>query len=164
MGDDRLWLGGRRLGAVELGCDDRGNALVSERADRDGAGGDGLGPRRVEMLEQPQDAEAGAEALLRMRPVGEDGDDQPLGLGADRGAPAAEPLGRPFRVAPVGARHVVGIGAVPAAAVAALMDGDALAPMEDLNDTSRRARIHLLADQLVRHRIEKAIELDMVIE
>jgi hypothetical protein len=81
MGDDRLRLGGSRGGAVELVGDDRGDALVGECADRNGAGGDGLGACRVEILEQPENAEAGAESLLRMRPVGENGDDQPLGSG-----------------------------------------------------------------------------------
>ena len=151
-------------GAVELVGDDRGDALVGQGADRDGAGGDQLGACRVDILEQPEHAETGAEALLGMRPVGQDGDDEPLGLGADRAPPATEPLGRPFGVTPMRTRHVIGIGAVPAAAVTALMHGDALAAMEDLDHAGGHAGIDLLADQLVRHRIEEAVDLDVVVE
>ena len=63
-----------------------------------------------------------------------------FGIGADRRRPAAEAVGRPFGVAAMRARHVVGIGAMPAAAIAALMGGDALAAMEHLDGAGRQTR------------------------
>jgi hypothetical protein len=46
--------------------------------------------------------------------------------------------------------HVVGVGAVPAAAIAALVSGDALAAMEDFDRAAGGPEIDLLTDQAVR--------------
>jgi hypothetical protein len=60
MHDYRL-LGGRGIGAaIEVVGEDRGNALVVERADLDGAAGDSLGARWIDAAQQPHDARAGA--------------------------------------------------------------------------------------------------------
>ena len=72
----------RRRFAVGPVGDDRADALVGERADGDGAGSDDLGAFGRDILEQAQDAQAGAEALLGMRPVGQDDDNKPLRVGA----------------------------------------------------------------------------------
>jgi hypothetical protein len=54
---------------------------------------------------------------------------------------------------------------MPAAAIAALMDSDTLTVVEDLDHAARsNAGVDLLADQLVRHRVEEAVEFDMVVE
>ena len=81
--DDGLRLGGGGR-AVEAVGEDGGDALVGERTDREGAGRDRFGACRFEIAEQPQDAEAGSEALLGMRAVGQDGRDQAFGVRADR--------------------------------------------------------------------------------
>jgi len=49
------------------------------------------------------------------------------------------------------------------AAIAALMHGDALAAVEDLDGACRRPQIDLLANKIMRHGIEEGFELDMVI-
>ena len=59
---------------------------------------------------------------------------------------------------------MVRIGAVPTAAVAALMQGDPLAAMEHLDRPAGRAQVDLLADQAVRHRIEEPVVLDVVVD
>ena len=83
--DDRRGLA--RVGpAAQAVGQDGGDALAGERADLEGAGRDGLGAAGLEVAEQAQDAEAGPEALLGMRPVGQDGRDQRLGARPDRGA------------------------------------------------------------------------------
>ena len=64
----------------------------------------------------------------------------------------------------MGAGHVLGIGAVPAPAVAALVSRDPLAAMEDLDGSRRQTHVDLLADQGVRHGVEEAGGLDMVVE
>ncbi len=99
-----------------------------------------------------------------MGPVGEDGDDERLGVGADRSPPAAEAVGGPLGVAPVSAGHVLGIGAMPTTAVAALMRGHARATMEDFERSLGEARVDLRPDQGVRHRVVKAVDLDMIVE
>ena len=59
---------------------------------------------------------------------------------------------------------MVRVGAVPAAAIAALVRSDALAAMEDLDRAARGPQIDLLADQSVGDGVEIAVILDMVID
>ena len=87
-----------------------------------------------------------------------------FGVRPDRSRPAAEALRRPLGIAAVRAGHVIGIGAVPTAAVAALMHGDPLAAMEQLDGAAGRADVDLLADQAVRHRVEEALDLDVIVD
>ena len=149
---------------LELAGEQRGDALAVEDAQFDGAGRDRLEAGRVEAAIGAQNAEAGAEPLFGMGPAGEHGADQAFGVRPDLAGPAAEPIRRPLGVAPVGAGHVVGIRAVLAAHVAALMDADALAAMEDLDRARGDPHIDLGADQRVRDRIEKVMDLDVIVE
>ena len=59
---------------------------------------------------------------------------------------------------------MVGVGAVLGAHVTALMDADALAPMEDLDGSRGDPHLDLGADQRVRNRIQKVMDLDVIIE
>ena len=99
-----------------------------------------------------------------MGPAFEHGDDERLGVRPDLGGPAAEPLGRPFGVTAMRARHVLRVRPAPGAPVAALMDGDALAAMEDLDRAGGGAHVDLGADQRMRNRIEEVVDLDMIVE
>ena len=94
---------------------------------------------------QPQDAEAGAEALLGVVALARDRGDQRLGAGADRRRLMADLLRRPVGVAPVARWHVVAQGCVAAVRRVVQMRGDALAVVEDLDRLLRHARPHLLA-------------------
>jgi hypothetical protein len=66
-------------------------------------------------------------------PVGKDGDDQPVSVGSDGARLTAEAFGRPLGITTMGARHVLGVGAVPTAAVAPAVGGNALAAMDHLD-------------------------------
>ena len=161
--DHRLF-GGRRTGtAVEVVGENRGDALVVERTNLDGTRGDPLGVGRIKAAQQPHDPQAGTETLFGVRPVSEDGDDQPFGAGADALSPALEAFGRPLGIAAMGTGHVLGIRAMEPAAIAAQMRGDTLAAMEDLDGARGDADLDLFADQGVRHRIEEAVDLDVVV-
>ena len=59
---------------------------------------------------------------------------------------------------------MVGVRAVLAAQVAALMDADALAPMEDLDCSRGDPHVDLGADERVRNRIQKVVDLDVIVE
>ncbi len=59
---------------------------------------------------------------------------------------------------------MVGVRAVLAAHATALMDADALAPMEDLDGSRRDPHVDLGADQRVRDRIQKVMDLDVIVE
>lgn len=106
MADGLGFLRSRPVSRIE--AQDGGRAPTGERADLDRPRRDRLRPCTVEVADQPQDAEAAAEPLLGVRPACQDRDDEPLGVRADRRRPAAEAVGRPFGVAAVRARHVVG--------------------------------------------------------
>ena len=99
-----------------------------------------------------------------MRPTGEHGGDQPLGVRPDLAGPAAESVRRPFGVTPMGAGHVVRVRAVLAAHVAALMGADALAAMEDLDHARGDPHVDLGADERVRNRVEEVMDLDVIVE
>src|SRR5579862_5558144 len=78
---------------VKVVGEDGGDAAIVEGTDGQCPGRDALGPLRRDAAIESQDAEAGAEALLGVRPVGEHGRDEPYGVGADALGPAAEALG-----------------------------------------------------------------------
>ena len=115
-------------------------------------------------FDQAEDADAGAEALLGMRPRAQDHVDQHGGVGADRGGLAADALVGPVAIAPVRTRHVLGDGGRPMRAQAAAMAGDPFAAMEDLDCRGGDPRLDLLADQLVRHAVVVLGDLDVVVE
>ena len=94
--DRRAVRGLRRRPTVEPVLQDRHDALVGQRADLDGAATDGLRPNRLDAAEQTQHPDAGSEALLRMRPADQHGDDQRLGVRSDGTCLALEPLGAPL--------------------------------------------------------------------
>jgi hypothetical protein len=144
--------------------EDRGDAGVSQHADFDRPSADRLHPRRVEAAEQPQHAEAGAKPLFRMRPARQYRQDQRLGVRTDVTRMASETLRRPLGIASVRTGHVVGQRAVTQTAVASRMARDSLAAVEYLDGARRDAGVDLLADQRVRHRIEKTLDLDMVVD
>src|SRR6516225_9681952 len=78
-------------------------------------------------LDQAQDADAGAEALLGMRPRAQDHVDQHGAVGPDAGGFAADTLVRPVAIAAVRAGHVFGHRGRPMRPQAAPMAGDAVA-------------------------------------
>src|SRR5260370_38098697 len=70
---------GLALGAIEVVRQDGSDALVGERADRDGPGRNSFCSGGIEPAEKAQDPQAAAEALFGMRAVGKHGADEPLG-------------------------------------------------------------------------------------
>src|SRR6266851_6890157 len=140
-----------------------------DRAVRSGADLEAAAARRLEPLDtvlagQPQDAETGAEALLGMRPAAQDDLDQGGGIVADGGGLALDTLVGPAGVAAMGRRHVLGHGGVAAAGTAQQVTSDALAFVEQLDGALGNARLDLLAQQAVRHRVVMAVDVDMIVE
>ena len=108
--------------------------------------------------------QAGAEALLGMRPLGHDPLDHLGGRRADGARPVDDPRRSPLQVLPVGARHVLGERGVLEDAEAPRVARDSTAPKEDLDGACRRPDVHLLASVLERHAVEVLGELDVVVE
>jgi hypothetical protein len=158
----------QRGGMVILGAmfarEQRGDALAIEDTQLDGPCRDGLNACGVEAAIGAQNPQASPEPLFRMRSAGERGYNQSLGVWPDLPGPTAEPFRRPLGVAPVRTGHVLGVRAVLAADIATLVDGDALTAMEYLDRARRDAKLDLGADEGVRNRVEKVVDLDVIIE
>src|ERR1700684_3711614 len=71
---------------------------------------------------------------------------------------------RPVTVAPMRTWHVLGHCGGSIRAQVAQMRGDKLATMEDLRGLCRDPRLHFLAQQPERHRVEMLRDLDVVVE
>ena len=115
--DDGAGTGGGPGGFV-IG-DERCNALAGQPADLDGAGRDGLGAIAMEIPIKAQNAQACPEALFGMRPVRQNGDDQPLGLRPNGSGPSPEAVRCPLGVATVRTGPILLIFAVAPAPLAA---------------------------------------------
>src|SRR5271154_2282786 len=150
----------RRWGVLAAVLQDGGDGAVGAGAENQRAGTGSVDPLDAEAFDQADNADAGAEALLGMRPRSQDHVDQHRCVGADQRGLAADALMGPIAIAPVRARHVVGDGGGPMQAQAALMAGDPLAAMEDLDGRDGDPRLDLLADQLVRHAVVVLGDLD----
>ena len=150
-------------GPVEAGLQDRGDRAVGARADGQAALAGRLQPGVAIGLGQPQDAEAGPEALLGMRLGAHDGLDQGGRSRPDLGGKGQHPRRRPAGVAPMRARHVLGRRRVPPLQRRPRMGRHALAGVEHLDRGVGDARLDHLADQPRRHRVEMPVHLDVVV-
>src|SRR5580700_2935284 len=113
--EDRHAIGGRPLGslAIELVVEDGSHRAVGQGADLNRPRGGGFQTIGAEWPHQPHDAEAGAEALLRVGPTLQDQLAERGGSWTDRSGLAANALNRPVGVATMARRHVLGHGGVP---------------------------------------------------
>ena len=101
-----------------------------------------------------------------MSPGGQDGLDHLAGMRSDILRPALQALGGPFPGFLVLDWHVGSLGGITTRYVAAGVDGHGfgVAFVEDLDHTLAGADAHFLVDQLIRHRVEMLLELDVVID
>jgi len=105
---------GDRFGGMSVGFvggDESGNGLAGQPTDLDGTRRHSLGALAGKITIETQYAEACSEALFGIRSAGENGGDQPLGLGADRCSPAPEAIRCQLGVSAMRARHMIGVGA-----------------------------------------------------
>ena len=150
---------GRTAGhRVALTGEEGGDAPAIEDAQFDGARRHRFDANRIEDAIGAQNAKAGAEPLFGMRPAGEHGADQ-----AASGVSTILPAHRRNRSGVHSARQRrwelgiwSGSRAVLVAHVTALMDADALAPMEDLDGSRGDPHVDLGADERVRNRIRES--------
>jgi len=156
--------GARQRLAIEAVGKDGVDRAVGPGADLEAAPAGRLEALDAVVAGEPQDAEAGAEALLGMGPAAQDHVDQGGGVGSDRARLALDALVCPAGVAAMGTRHVLGHGGVAAAGAAQQMAGDTLALVKQLDGALGDARLDLLAQQAVRHRVVMAVDVDVIVE
>src|SRR4029453_2523882 len=119
---------------VEIMFENRFDTLVRTPTDADGAPTGGFEAALAIAFAQPHNAQTRAEALLGMRPRGQNGFDH-LGGGLARfRGPENEPLGCPFGIVLVGFGHVDGHRAVAPFEGRTLMAGHPFALVEDFDD------------------------------
>ncbi len=129
-----------RLGCrtpIEIVGEDRFDRAVGARADVDGPERRGFEPIAPIVPGEPDDAETGPKALLGVRPLIEDEIAQPQSGGPDRGGVLANALDRPAGIAPMAGGHMLGDRGVLVIATHALVSGNPLAPVEDLDGAGR---------------------------
>ena len=135
--------------SIELVVEDGTDRAVGQRADLDSARGSGFQPCDTERPRQPQDAEAGSEALLGMRPPLQDEFAERRGCRTDEGSVPADTADGPVGVTAMAGRHVVGGGGVLAVAARSHVHGDALALDEDLHGAAGEPYLDLATGEPV---------------
>ena len=116
------------------------------------------------LFAQAQDAQAGAEAVLRMDSAFEDVGDNASGVRPCLLGPADQPLRRPLGMFAVALGHVLDLGGVAALMWRAQMAGHTLVDVEALDGLCGQAYFELAFHQLVRHGVKMAVDFDAVVD
>ena len=104
--DRRAVRGPMRLPAIEVVSEDGGDGGIGAGTDLECPLAGRLEALVTMVLGEPENADAGAKALLRVPALAHDDVDQGLRVGADAGGLAADTLRRPGGVTAMRARHV----------------------------------------------------------
>src|SRR5436190_114087 len=150
--------------SLEPRFEDRGDAFVAWRSDRERPPASGFEPFRRVFLGKAQEAEAGAVTLLRMRPALELPLDDIPRRRTNRHGPIQKPPRRPFPMRLMGFRHVLGRRRMFAALIAFGVAGDSFTVGPTFDRGAGDAYVDLLANQWMRHTVVMAIYFDVVIE
>jgi hypothetical protein len=150
--------------SIELVVEDGTDRSVGERADLDGARGGGFQPYDTERPRQPQDAQAGSEALFGVRPVLQDEIAERRGGRTDEGGVPADAADGPVGVTAMTGRHVIGGGRVLAIAARSHVHGNPLALDEDLHGPPGQTHLDLAACEAVGNTVEVALDIDVVVD
>lgn len=113
---------------------------------------------------KPDDAETGAETLFRMRALVEYQVAERGGGRPDRDCVLADTLDGPAGVAPMTGGHVLRHGRMLVVAAHALMRGDPLALVENLDGTGGEAHLDLGANEAMRNAVVMRLDLDVIID
>ena len=149
--------------AIEAALEDRTDRGDGASLDQDTASAGRIDARIVVASGQRQDTEAGAKALLGVRPGLDDDLEERRGRWTDLLAGGDQPSRCPFAVAAVRARHMIGDGGVATPVGRKGVAGDPLSLVEDLDGLVGDADIDEFTDQAVRGGIPMAVDLDVLI-
>ncbi len=166
-----LVMGGRLVGGVRIGrtsvdvvLQDRSDRAVGQAVDLEGAAAGGFEAIGPIALAQAKDAETGAEALLGMRLLFEDGLDQASCVRADGLGFGLQALMGPAGVATMGARHVLARGGVPPLLPGAEMAHDPAAAMEQFDGARSDACADRLPSQAMGDGVVVLVDLDVIVD
>src|SRR5262245_53849096 len=150
--------------SIEAVLQDRIDMAIGAGLDRAGTGAGGLEPVRAIAFGEPQDPQAGAIALLRVRSIRENRGDERRGLRPDGPRPVDEARGRPLQMVLVGLGHVSGVRGMTAAAGAPAMGGHPLTAVEDLDGGEGQAGVDLFVQERGGDGVVVAVDLDVVVD
>src|ERR1700751_462385 len=136
-------------GAIQAVLEDGADRGDGSRLDQKAASAGGVDALGAVAIDQRQNAEAGAKALLGMGPGRDHGLEEGGGRRTDPLAGGDHAGGRPLAVAPMGAGHVVGDGGVAPPVGRAGVAGDPVAVVEYLDRPVVDACIDELTDEPV---------------
>ena len=144
--DDRFHQAGcfRQILLVEARFKDRFDALVAVRFQKKGAAASGLHPLRRVSFFQPDDAQAGTKALLRVSATLHDAGHQSPGMGSVSTRPVPNPGGGPFQNVLMGLGHMFRKRGVRTFPITSRMTGDAAVLEQYLHRSCRQPHLHLL--------------------
>ena len=149
--------------AIQTVLEDRTDRGDGAGLDEDAASAGGIDARVAVAPGQRQDTEAGAKALLGMRPGSDDSLEKGSGRGTDPLAGRDQPSRRPLAVAAMGARHVIGNCRVAAPVGRTGMARDPLTFVENLDRLVSDAHIDEFTDEAIRGGIPMAVDLDVIV-
>src|SRR3954471_13692780 len=149
--------------AIKSVLEDRTDRGDGASLDEDAASTGCIDARIVVAPGQRQDAEAGAKALLGMRPGSDDGLEKGSGRRTNPLAGRDQPSRRPLAVAAMGARHVIGNRRVAAPVGRTGVARDPLTLVENLDRLGSDAHIDEFTDKPIRGGIPMAVDLDMIV-
>ena len=146
--NEGIWGLFRRQGLLVQALSEYGvDAFVGEGLDPQGSEASGLQAFGGIAFTEPDDAQAGAEALFGMRAALEDPGDELFGMGAVLAGPADDPFRGPLEISLVRLGTVLGQGGIPAAFGASPMAGHPLSLQENLNREVWDPHVDLLANE-----------------
>ena len=166
MNDRRLVRGGCGPFAIEIVLQDGGDRAIGVRTDLECPCTGCFEPLASVCLEVPQDADAGAKALLGRRPLAQDYGGERRRTWTDLAGLPLDALQRPVGEAPMARGHVIGQRAVLATIQRdPRVHGQTIAAWWNTSTVlSVKACPHLFAQHGMRHRVEVGLDLDAVID
>src|ERR1700719_2084956 len=149
--------------AIKAVLEDRTDRGDGASLDEDAASAGCINAGVVVAPGQRQDAEAGAKALLGMRPSRDDSLEKGSRRGSDPLASRDQPSRRPLAVAAMRAWHVIGNRRVAAPIGRTGMARDPLTLVEDLDRLVSDANIDEFTEHPIRSGIPMAVDLDVIV-
>src|SRR3954468_3105058 len=155
---------GGRSGPVGAVLEDGGDRFVRTGVEQQGTGAGGVDALLAVALDQPENADGGAEALFRMRSRPQDDVDQGVDVGADLGCFGTNTLMGPVAITTMRARHMLNNRRRAMRQGAAQMRRHPLAAQENLDSLLGDAGLDLLTHEVVRDAVVMLGDLDVIIE
>src|SRR5712691_6030606 len=158
------WGIGLERHAIETVLEHRLDVAIRPGADGDRPTAGGLDTVGAVLLREPQQAETGPIALLRVRPARENLLDERRGVRPHRGPPADQAGGTPLQMRAVRVGHVLGDRGEAAGMMTAAMHPDPRAALKYFEGRGRESKIDGLMNEPMGHGVEMPLDVDVIVD